>query len=51
MSISGLTSKNPKIVEFIQKLYNLNEYELVLFVTGNKIKAVKWSIENSPDIF
>ena len=35
--------------EFIQELYNFNEYELVLFTTRNKLLASKWLIENGID--
>ncbi|MBQ8476190.1 hypothetical protein IJ531_03910, partial [bacterium] len=35
--------------EFIEKLYSINEYELVLFTTRNKILAVKWLIDNQLD--
>ena len=35
--------------KFIEKLYNSNEYELVLFTTRNKLQASKWLINNGMD--
>ena len=35
--------------EFIEKLYNLNKYQLVLFTTRNLLQATKWLIVNKID--
>jgi len=35
--------------EFIEKLFLLDKYELVLFTTRNSILATKWLIENNLD--
>ena len=37
--------------EFIEKLYNKGEYELILFTTRNKLQASKWLIDNKIDKF
>ena len=47
------TDEIPKIKEgakeFIKKLYDTNEYELVLFTTRNALMASKWLIKNDLD--
>jgi len=35
--------------EFIEKLFNLNKYDLILFTTRNKKLAIKWLIDNNLD--
>ena len=35
--------------EFLEKLYNTGEYELILFTTRNKLQASKWIIDNKID--
>lgn len=35
--------------EFLEKLYDLNEYELNLFTTRNLLLSAKWLIENDID--
>jgi len=35
--------------EFIENLFNLDVYDLILFTTRNKILAVKWLINNDLD--
>ena len=35
--------------EFLEKLYNSNDYELILFTTRNKLQSVKWLIKNDLD--
>ena len=35
--------------EFIENLFNLGKYDLILFTTRNKILAVKWLINNDLD--
>ena len=37
--------------EFIEELYKLNQYDLVLFTTRNTLLASKWLIKNKLDIY
>lgn len=37
--------------EFLEKLYALNKYKLVLFTTRNALLASKWLIKNDLDIY
>ena len=37
--------------EFLQKLYDSDKYELVLFTTRNLLLAAKWLIDNNIDKF
>lgn len=37
--------------EFLQSLYDTNEYELLLFTTRNKILVAKWLMKNNIDIY
>ena len=37
--------------EFLEKLYNRGEYELILFTTRNILQTVKWLIANKLDMY
>ena len=40
---------NDKSKEFLEKLYTLNKYNLVLFTTRNLLLSAKWLIDNKID--
>ena len=37
--------------EFLEKLYALNKYKLILFTTRNTLLASKWLIKNGLDVY
>ena len=40
---------NENAINFLEKLYSLNKYNLVLFTTRNLLTSAKWLIENKID--
>jgi phosphoglycolate phosphatase-like HAD superfamily hydrolase len=46
---SYIPNIRPGAKEFLEKLYNIEKYELVLFTTRDKILASKWLVENKID--